>query len=266
LQKKNHQLFQSWTYALKVAAALVVPFIFAWLLLKYTHTEPPVEPPKIVTVETPAGMKRTKVLPDGTKVVLNSRSTLTYAAGFSESKREIKLVGEAFFEVAQDSLRPFIVYSGNISTTALGTSFNVHYRHSRAITEVSLATGVVQIATTDKTSGPKSKKLQPGERLNYDNKEGSFYTDHFDALETLAWREGVLFFKKAGIEQVVQRLEDWYGVEIILKGNTGKFKNHDWTYTGMFKDQNLENVLTGISYVKDFSFEINGKTIKMIFN
>ncbi|MEX2595185.1 MAG: FecR domain-containing protein [Anditalea sp.] len=267
--KRNRPLINlsdSWAYTLKVAAVLFIPFIFTWLFLHFTQTEQAIKPPSVVTIETSAGMKRTKMLPDGSKVVLNSRSTISYSTGFSESRREVILVGEAFFEVAKDSLRPFTVHSGNLSTTALGTSFNINYRPSRAITEVSLATGTVQVATKDKTSDLKATKLQPGERLNYDIKEASFNTDHFDALETLAWKEGLLYFKKAGIEQVVQRLEDWYGVEIALEGNTGKVKVQDWTYTGMYENQSLENVLTGISYVKDFSFEMNGKNIKLIFN
>src|SRR5690606_28899629 len=96
-------------------------------------------------------------------------------------------------------------------------------------------------------------------------KNNSFQTDRFDAMETFGWKEGILYFKQAGLDQVIQRLESWYGVEIALEGNMGKGKIPDWTYTGIFKNENLENVLRGISYVKDFTFEIDGKNIKLIF-
>ncbi len=259
-------LSESWAYALRVAAILFIPFLFTWLFSDFSQTPQTIESPRVVAIETPAGVKRTTVLPDGSKVILNARSSITYDSGFRENKREIVLVGEAFFEVAKDSLRPFTVHSGNLSTTALGTSFNIYYRPDRDITEVSLATGVVQVVAKDKIRDVKATKLQPGERLNYHIQEASFRTDHFDTLETLAWKEGILYFKKAGIEQVIQKLEDWYGVKIAIEGNTDSVKKEDWTYTGMFKNQNLENVLTGISYVKGFSFEMNGKNIKLMFN
>lgn len=260
------KLSDSWVYALRVAAILFIPFLFTWLFLNVFSSEEHIKPLSMVTVETPAGVKQTKVLPDGSTVILNARSVLTFPAEFSEDKREIGLTGEAFFDVAKDSLRPFTVYTGDVSTTALGTSFNINYRPERDVARVSLATGVVQIVMKNKNGDVKATKLQPGEQLDYDPQVNAFHTSTFDTLETLAWKEGLLYFKKADIEQIVQKLEDWYGVEIALTGNTGKVKSQDWTYTGTFKNQSLENVLIGIGYVKDFSYEIDKKDVKLIFN
>ena len=255
-------LSHPWSHRLRMAAALFIPLVFSCFLLFYAKMGKDIKPQAEVTIENPAGVKRTKILPDGSKVVLNSKSSIKYLETFSEHKREIILLGEAFFEVSKDTLRPFIVHSGGISTTALGTSFNIKYRPSMGLTEIALATGIVQISADFK----KTERLRPGERLQYDMKNGSFRTDIYDVLETLAWKQGILYFKKAGIDQVVERLEDWYGVDIDLVWNTNNIKTHNWTYTGMFKDQSLENVLTGISFVKNFTFEIKGKNIKMMFN
>ncbi len=263
--KKFKRLSDSWAYALRVAAIILFPFLFTWLFLNFSQSKQTTEPVAMATIETPAGTKRISVLPDGSKVMLNARSAITYDAGFDGHKREITLVGEAFFEVAKDSLRPFVVHAGNLSTTALGTSFNINYQQGSAETKVSLATGVVQIHTY-KTAKMKETELQPGEQLTYTTKDHAFHTDYFDTLETLGWKEGVLYFKKASIEQVVQKIEDWYGVKITLAGNTSKVKSQDWHYSGMFENQNLENVLTGISYVKNFSFEMTEKNITLIFN
>ena len=264
-RRKMISLSDSWEYALRVAAILFFPFLFTWLFLDVSQNQPMIESPGLITVETPAGVKRTTVLPDGSKVMLNARSAITYTIDSNTHKRVTRLMGEAFFEVTKDSLYPFSVHSGGLTTTALGTSFNINYRPDRPVTEVSLVTGSVQVTTKDKTGELKVTKLHPGERLIYDTNECSFKIDHFDTLETLAWKEGILYFKKAGIEQIVQKLEDWYGVEISLEGNPGKVKAQEWTYTGMFKGQSLEYVLNGISYVKGFRYEINDKNIKLMF-
>ena len=261
-QRGRARISDSWAYALKVAAILIIPFFFSWLYVKFYQPGTVVQPPKMITVETPVGVKVTKILPDSSRVILNAKSSITYIAGFQENAREVTLTGEAFFEVGKDSLRPFTVHSGNISTTALGTSFNINYRPDKATTEVSLATGKVEIV--DNTA--VLTKLEPGERLQYDRGRSTFRTDHYDTLETLAWKDGILHFKEADIEEVIQKLEDWYGVEIALEGKVEKAKNQAWTYTGTYKNQNLVNVLSGISYVKDFTYEIQQKKITLMFH
>lgn len=261
-QQKRLRVSGSWAYASRIAAILIIPFFFSWLYVTFYQPAPAVQPPSIVTVEAPAGVKVTKILPDSSRVILNARSTITYVAGFREDVREVNLTGEAFFEVAKDSLRPFTVHSGNLSTTALGTSFNINYRPGKAITEVSLATGKVEVL--DNTIA--LTRLEPGERLHYDRDRATFRTDHYDTLETLAWKDETLYFREANIEDVIRKLEDWYGVEITLEGKVEKAKNQAWTYTGMYKNQNLANVLAGISYVKGFTYEINQKKITLMFH
>src|SRR5690606_14332062 len=113
----------TWTYIARVAAAIFVPLLFSLLYLNFAVTQKNIDHLGIVSLETPAGMKLIKVLPDGSRVVLNSRSSITYSTDFGNGQREMFLLGEAFFEVAKDTLRPFIVHTGNLSTRALGTSF-----------------------------------------------------------------------------------------------------------------------------------------------
>lgn len=265
LQKKvgKHNAINShpWSKWLKVAAVLFLPLVLSFLLMYQIKVGKDIKAPAEVTIEAPAGVKRTVLLTDGSRVVLNSKSSIKYLEGFSEHKREIKLSGEAFFEVEKDTLRPFLVHSGSITTTALGTSFNIKYLPTKGSTEIALATGMVQVSL----DSLEIERLKPGEGLEYDMKTGSFRTNIFDVHEALDWKEGIIYFKKAGIDQVVQRLEDWYGVEITLSRDTDNRRFDNWTYTGMFKNQTLENVLTGISFVKDFTYEIKEKKVKMTF-
>src|SRR5690606_18082388 len=113
------------TYWIKAAAVLIVGVVLAWLLVDPIEGEQVEKEPAVISLEAPLGIKLTKVLPDGSKVTLNSNSSISYTEGFTESTREIKLKGEAFFQVTKDPARPFIVHTGNIATTALGTSFNI---------------------------------------------------------------------------------------------------------------------------------------------
>nr|WKN34647.1 FecR domain-containing protein [Tunicatimonas sp. TK19036] len=256
----------SWAYGWRVAAILLIAFTFSWLLNLPSPEEQTVELPTMVVIETPPGMKQTTVLPDGSQVILNSRSRIEYLSDFGEHHREVSLNGEAFFEVAKDSLHPFTVQSGKLSTTALGTSFNIRYRPEQPGTAVSLVTGIVEIAAKNTASAVKTTKLHPGEQLNYDLTKNVFSTQAFDTLEILAWKDNIIYFKKSGLSEVIRELEDWYGVKIQVEGMPENKSAEGWNYTGTFKNQNLRNVLTGISYVKDFSFEIEGKNVKLIFH
>src|SRR5690606_27434179 len=153
------------TYRVTAAALLLIGIFGAWLFvapLEENKAEEPVE----ITLTAPQGVKLTKVLPDGSKVILNSNSSVTYSDGFTEDKRELKLQGEAFFQVAKDPFRPFQVRLGDGVATALGTSFNVTYNSLELATELSLVTGKVQLEV--KINGTtKAVKLNPGEKARY---------------------------------------------------------------------------------------------------
>src|SRR5690606_12857021 len=144
--------------------------------------------------------------------------------GFAKDKRELTLQGEGFFQVTKDPARPFTVHTGNIATTALGTSFNVRHHKSDSISEISLVTGKVRLGIQGK-EGMKTADLLPGERATYQSAIDFIQLDHFDVQEVLAWKDGVLYFKEANLNQVVQRLEDWYGVSIALEGNLARPKS-----------------------------------------
>src|SRR5699024_6685187 len=102
----------------------------AWLLIDPIENEQAGKVPAVISLEAPQGIKLTKVLPDGSKVILNSNSSISYTDGFAKDKRELTLQGEGFFQVTKDPARPFTVHTGNIATTALGTSFNVRHHKS----------------------------------------------------------------------------------------------------------------------------------------
>jgi transmembrane sensor len=248
----------------KAVAAVFLLTCFLWLFTCHFSAEER-GAPRVITQEALPGTRKTISLEDGSKITLNAGSKISYQEPFSAYNREITLRGEAFFEVAQDSLRPFIVRTGHLTTQALGTSFNIKYRVAAKEIAVALATGSVKIAQQAKAGSFQIARLAPGQQLVYNQADKGYRVTAFDPMAVLAWREGILYFKKANLNQVVETLESWYGVEIELVGKvTGKEKER--LYTGAYDNQSLADVLEGISFVKGFTYEKKGNRMVLRFN
>ena len=209
----------------------------------------------------PFGQKATIYLDDGTKVVLNAGSEIKYAEKFSKTSREVWLEGEGFFEVVKDPDRPFSVVSGNLTTVALGTSFNVRAYKGEENIEVALATGKVEVRG-NRENGITPVVLAPGELVNLDMITGESRKENFSASEKLGWTENLLYFKEAKAREIFATLERWYGVKFIFN----KELREEWEYSGEFKNKSLETVLEGIAYVKEFRFSFKeGKQVEIDF-
>lgn len=250
------------SYASIILAVLIPIVVYNFII---SENIPP-GPLQFIEKVTHNGQHLTFSLEDGTQVTLNANSKLNYPIKFSDSSRVVTMTGEAFFEVAKDSKRPFMVVTGSVLTTALGTSFNIHYHKNESLSEISLITGSVKVEMKDNFGKISDIQLVPGEQLVYKIDEGSFTTNFFNYLDIVGWKDGTIYFKESGIDEIIEKLEVWYDVDIEMTGNLNRIKKDNWTYTGKFDSQTLENVLRGISYVKDFSFEINDKNVELMFN
>ncbi len=245
----------------RVAAAVLLPLILIGVLKLNSSGSGPA---RVVyqTIEAAPGVKKTLHLADGSMIKLNAGSSVSFAEGFGQETREIILQGEAFFEVAKDSLRPFIVRTGGISTQALGTSFNIDYNQQDGTIKVALATGQVKVEKEDQGRKQLLSHLVPGQQLSFDKASQQFAVTPFDRREVLAWKEGVLFFRKASMDQVVRELESWYGVRIEVE--TGGMRVNDWNYTGEYHQETLERVLDGLAFVNGFSYTRSGGHVKIM--
>ena len=165
------------------------------------------------TIETPVGGKYQLNLADGTKVWLNSSSSLRFPIFFSEDNREVELKGEAYFEVSKDFKRKFSVRSGIQTVEVLGTQFNINAYSDEKSIKTTLFEGeirVIDLKTND------SKLLKPGEQSNVDQ---SIQIKRIDTQSEIAWKEGYFYFKKADIETVMRQLGRWYGVTARYEAN-----------------------------------------------
>ncbi|TXK36527.1 DUF4974 domain-containing protein [Pontibacter qinzhouensis] len=237
----------------KVAAAILLPFCCLGLLLYFLANTSPAT----TTIATLPGEKKTITLEDGSVITLNAGSEVSYPEHFPSDKREIVLKGEAFFEVAKDSLRPFTVRTGAIVTQALGTSFNIRYMPEDSTIAVALATGRVRIDQQGQQQQALAR-LEPGQQLVYNKQKQRHRLAPFDTREVIGWKDGMLFFRKATLPQVISKLEYWYGVDIAIEGEIPSERDN-WHYTGEYDNEDLEHVLEGISFVKQFSYQQKDK-------
>ncbi|WP_200977889.1 FecR family protein [Echinicola sp. 20G] len=214
-----------------------------------------------VTKTNEKGKKSIIHLPDGSSVFLNSDSKLRYnKLGFGLQHRDIYLEGEAFFEVKKDSLNPFSVHSQSITTTALGTSFNVNAYPSSPV-KVYLATGMVKVEKTVKQSANQEIVLIPGQEASLD-KNYNLQKSNVPNTKIYQWKEGVLYFDKTPLNKAISTLERWYGVSITTDGMSSK----ELIISGEFKNENLENVLKTMQYSLEFDFVIHQQDIRIKFN
>lgn len=245
---------------LKVAAILVFCLLIA-LIGGKVIIDPPIGPKQEITwktTENPRGRKSTIHLQDGTVVHLNYESNLTFPAHFEPHQRRVILNGEAFFEVSHDPSRPFIVQTTGMETQVLGTSFNIKapkYSHN---TEVSLVSGKLKVKGDHLTE----HFLTPGQQLSYNDQSGLLKKRPFEVSLVTAWKEGVMIFTDTGFEEFIDQLSKWYGVDFQVYGDTPK----DWKVNGRYENEKLEDILTGMQFMYDLKFRIDGQNVTLKFS
>ncbi len=249
----------------KIACILVLVFLSSFLLtqiffptdLKEALAE---EVPLFEEHLAPPGVKSNLTLQDGSKVILNSGSQLKYVKNFEPHQRELELFGEAYFEVATHPERPFKVKTGNVTTRAIGTSFNIKAFQNEDI-DIALVTGSVAVEL-EINSNESQVILRPGEKVNINQQNQQLIKGSFDTDTILAWTRKTIVFEQSTINSIVRTLENWYGVEIHLVNNPPK----TMAISGKFQDQSLKNVLIGLSHSANFNFEINKDQIYITFH
>lgn len=203
---------------------------------------------------TQKGQFLTLNLPDGSKVKLNANSTIHIADDFLRD-RSVKLRGEAFFDVARNEALPFKVITEKFSVEVLGTSFNINSYQGRPA-KVLVKTGKVHVqAVGDSTDNVILTKHQAA---LFDKTQNRLRATEFDEDEFL-WKDGILVFKNESLESIAEKLEAWYGITITIS-NPKKIKER---FTGTYEKERLENVLKGLGYVLNFSYDLNSAQKKV---
>ncbi|UXX79809.1 FecR domain-containing protein [Reichenbachiella carrageenanivorans] len=254
---KKNRLFisQFIRYAAVVAGLLIGGYwIYSDIKVKTVATA---EKDVVIVKRNPSGQKSKIHLSDGSIVHLNAESEIKYVKGFTNEKREILLNGEAYFEVAKDVDRPFTVISRSVSTTALGTSFNVN-SFTKDV-HVALVEGSVEVKSM--VSDDKLI-LKPDESVVYKPATGAFEHSTKSVEELAMWRQSILSFDETPLDEVIITLNRWYAVDITCS-DTEKQKR--LSLSGKFKNQSLDHVLNNIGHSLDFDYVIEGQAVTLKF-
>lgn len=258
MEQKQRPLFQ-FSQFYRIVAILVLCFGLSFLAA--TLLQEPEEEMESSIIYTEhinrPGVKSKLTLTDGTQVILNSGSSLCYVENFEQDKRELFLEGEAYFDVFKDPKRPFIVHTGTISTTALGTSFNISAPEDQAI-NIYLLTGRVLVA--DQSDSRTEIFLERGEAALAD-KHGGMTKGKFDEERVTAWTKGIVVFDRTPIMEAIRVLENWYGMKFDIKNKPAT----NLTVSGKFDNELLQNILIGLSYSARFQFKIQDDKVMMNF-
>ncbi len=248
----------------RVAAVLILGvFMYLFYTANHTPKTTPVAHRQTVVKENSSGRKSQIYLPDGTTVWLNADSKIEYAPHFTQDMRQVTLIGEAYFAVAKDKARPFVVQTSAVAVTAIGTEFNVKAYAHHANHHVALAEGKVMVKSIHKTSGqPEKHYLDPGQAIIASTTDAKLIQTSFSHKEALGWKEGIIYFENASLLEVVERLERWYGKRFVIKNAK---KAGEWSFDSEFHNETLENVMRTISYSKDFEYQIQEDTVTIIF-
>ncbi len=228
-------------YYYPTAAILILLPLLTWYLFTFSENSLLVDTTNFLefdtkNIATKYGDQETIVLPDGSTVVLNSNSRLSYSKKFSDSIRTVTLVGEAFFDIKRDTTKPFIVQTEHLKVRVLGTSFNVKSYPKDENIETTLVTGKVEVL---QKSNKTPIVLAPSQRAIFDKQKRDIRVNKVDTKNAVAWRQGKLVFDKTPLKQVVLDLKRKYSVEFIIESDSLL----DYKYTGEFDNLSLEEVL-----------------------
>ena len=231
--KKKFTLRTLWIEAAKIAA------IFAFILLgtQYWFERNRVQENDLLqSIHVPAGQRAELILADGTKVWLNSLSTLTFPGSFNGDIRNVKLDGEGYFTVTKNAEQPFIVETNKCNVKVLGTEFNVMAYATDSLWETALLEGSVEILRPGTTTS--GMKLEPNTMASL--KGNKLIKGQIKDPDHFLWREGLICFNNISVRDMIEKLKLYYGVNFIVN-NTQILDNH---YTGKFRVKDgVEHVL-----------------------
>ena len=207
------------------------------------------------TLTNPRGSKVVNLtLSDGTKVWLNSESSLRYPIAFTGNERIVEITGEAYFEAAHDPTKPFIVKKGDVQVQVLGTHFNMNTYEDEETTKVTLSEGLVKVKNEKNT-----QLLSPGQQAQIKTNGQITLDRNADVEQVTAWKNGLFSFKGADIKAVMRQLLRWYDMTVEYKGEI-----REKFHVEMDRNTNVSNVFKILETTGGVHFSIDGKKITVM--
>jgi len=226
-----------------MALILVASTVWGTLYLSDIATKPIIN-----TLYVPAGQRAQITLQDGTEVWLNAQSTLKYPSHFSKRSREVEITGEAFFDVAQEKKRPFIVSTQHIDMEVLGTQFNVYSYPDAGYIQTHLIEGSVKIF--EKLNEKNTVILKPNEQVTI--RGNQMTVGNIINSDHLLWKEGIYCFQNERLIDIIEKLQLYYDIKIVVEDP----EIFNVRYTGKFRQRDgIDEILRIIQKIQPFKIE-----------
>ena len=242
----------------RYAAAIVFLITFSIVIFWFQQNQPPattsapIAELKVIEKQSHRGTKLSFVMTDGTYVKLNSESSLHFPKRFDPNIREVTLKGEAFFNVAKDDARPFVINSGDLEITVTGTAFNVQVYPEQKNIEVSVLEGTVEVVSKTEKQEQTGIEINAMEIASFSKNTNTIYKADLKDLRRFEWRDNIIEFRGEEFRDIEKKLSRWFNVDFILTEKTiiqGR-------YTGKFKNKSLREILDGLGFASGLNFEI----------
>lgn len=198
--------------------------------------------------------KTALLLPDSSVVWLNKGSRLTYPSVFSDDERVVRLEGEGYFEVTSDSRKPFYVETERLTVKVLGTRFNVRSHPDENATETVLLSGKVEVSLG---GNRQSVVLAPSQKLTLRKDTDVYRIDAVDAEEYTLWKNEKLVMEEEELATIFRKMERWYDIRIVCKGNLPLHTRYSLTIT----DEPKEEILRLLSLTTPIRYKITNKQV-----
>ena len=240
-------------YWQRIAAVLLLPVLIGSMVF-FFFSGPRSGNDSIVwqTISTPPGLKSQTRLPDGTKVWLNSDSRLSYPSCFTGDERNVKLEGEAYFEVVKNERQPFYVDLGNLGIEVTGTTFNAINYTDENQTEVILASGKVRLVRPNGERRQEITEMDQGQKAVFRKSSGKISLENADTEKYISWIDGRLIFRDDDMTEVVKKLSRWFNVEIQIADP----EIAQYVYTATFREEPVEQILYLLKKTSPIEYDI----------
>ncbi|RNC63998.1 FecR family protein [Proteiniphilum sp. X52] len=243
--KRNAQRKFFFNMAKYAAIALILVASTVWVTFYLSNPDPGTA---MNTLHVPAGQRAQITLQDGTKVWLNAQSTLVYPSQFSKKNRTVEITGEAFFDVAQEKKRPFIVSTQHIDMEVLGTQFNVYSYPGAGYIQTDLVEGSVKVYQADDEKS--NIILKPNEQVIIRGKDMT--VSNTNNPEHMLWRNGIYAFTNERLITIIEKLQLYYDIKIVVEDSD----IFNVRYTGKFRQRDgIEEILHILQKIQTFKIE-----------
>jgi transmembrane sensor len=256
--QRRRQPFANWGVYAAAASVLLLLGIGAWQLdlVGDRQVASVASADPVVRIATAAGFRREITLGDGSRVTLGPGSTLSVPRGYGAGIREVRLEGRAFFRVAPDPERPFLVHTRSAVTRVLGTEFDIRAYPDAMSTEIVVRSGHVGIGSSQARL-PELRVLDGGDRGVVDQAGRVTLEQHADTAALLGWMAGTLTFEGVPLRDAVPELERWFGVPIRLSDpELGERR-----IIATFERESLDFVMTSIAEITSSQWERNTQEV-----